>query len=81
MAALIEIATNKGQHTPDISEWDKGRLTQIESESDSGGEDQGPDELDEDNELHAEAKGATQISYEHQFHQVVDRTIDPSPTL
>lgn len=56
-------------------------LTKVKGESNSGRQDQGTDEFDEDDKLHAEAKCAAKISNEHQLHQIVDSTIDPSPSL
>lgn len=56
-------------------------LTDVESECNSGRQDEGTDELDEDDELHTEAEGTAQVADEHELHQVVHGRVDPAAAL
>ena len=47
----------------------------------AAGRDECADKFDEDDELHAEAEGATEISYQDEFHQVVNGRVDPTTSL
>ena len=41
-----------------MNRWGRNGLTEIDCEGDSGGEDESADQLDGDDELHAEAESA-----------------------
>lgn len=45
------------------------------------GKDDCAKEIHEDDELHAEAECPAEVANEDEFHQVVDRGVDPSTTL
>jgi len=60
---------------------DDGDDDQVESEGNGSREDKCAHELDEYDELHAEAECAAEISDENQLHEVMNRTVDPSPPL
>lgn len=53
----------------------------VDGKGDSGGKDQGTDQLDEDDKLHTEAERSAKVAHEHQFQQVVHSTVDPATTL
>lgn len=57
------------------------RLTDIDREADSRRQNNTPNEVDEDYKLHAKAERPTQIPNQHQLHQIMNRRIDPSPSL
>ena len=56
-------------------------LTDVESECDGSWQDKSTDKLDEDDKLHAEAEGTTEISDKDQFHKIVHSRVDPSAAL
>ena len=60
---------------------DYGDDDEVEGEADGGREDEGADQLDEDDELHAEAERAAKVAHKDQFHEVVDGAVDPSSAL
>lgn len=60
---------------------DDGGNNDVDGEGDGGGKDQCTDQLDEDDELHAEAECSAEVAHEHQFEEVVHGTVNPATTL
>lgn len=56
-------------------------LTNVEGESNGSRKHECTNQFDKHNELHAEAKSATQITNQDQFHKIVNCTVDPSSSL
>ena len=57
------------------------RLTNIEGECNSSGKNQGTDQLDENDKLHTETERAAEVLNKNQFHQVMNRRVNPSSSL
>lgn len=60
-----------------------GRLihTDVEGEGNGSGQDESSHQFDEDDKLHTEAEGTTEVADQDQLHQVVDSRVDPTATL